>query len=74
MLNSKKEKKVQEGSELMKERIIAVAKDSNSIRHHCVSRIRMLSVSELRKELTKLRLDVSGSKEVLICKLKGSSK
>ncbi|KAL3788674.1 hypothetical protein HJC23_001873 [Cyclotella cryptica] len=73
VLNSKNAKKLQEAPQLMRELIVAVAKDANNISHHSVSPLRMLTVSELRKELAKLGLSVSGSKEVLISRLQGSS-
>jgi hypothetical protein len=71
VLNSKQTKKLQEYPDLMKEVLIAVAKGNKKSARH--SPIRMMSVSEMRRELALRGINVNGSKEVLISRLEGSS-
>lgn len=70
VLFSNQTKKLQEAPELMSEVLVSVAKGDNKTQH---SRIRMMSVSGMRKELARQEMDVNGSKEVLISRLEGSS-
>ena len=70
VLHSNQTKKLQEAPELMSEVLVSVAKGDNKTQH---SRIRMMSVGEMRKELAHQGMDVNGSKEVLISRLEGSS-
>lgn len=71
VLTSKYTKKLQAVPELMKEVLFAVAKsDKKAIQQ---SPVRLMTVSEMRKELAKEGLSVYGSKDVLLSRLEGSS-
>lgn len=70
VLNSKWSDKLKESPRLLQELILA-ATHSQSYASNAVSD---MSVSELREELRKRRLDVDGSKEILVSRLEGAKK
>jgi hypothetical protein len=71
VLSSKYTKKLQEVPDLMKEVLFAVAKGYKKMAQQ--STVRMMSVSEMRKELALQGLCVFGCRDVLISRLEGSS-
>ena len=72
VLTSKHSRKLQGVPDLMSEVLVAVAKRGDAKKTQ-LSPIRLMSVSELRKELARQELDVNGSREVLISRMEGSS-
>ena len=72
VLSSKQSRKLQGAPDLMSEVLRAVAKRGDAKKTQ-LSPIRLMSVSELRKELACQGLDVYGSREVLISRMEGSS-
>lgn len=71
ILNSEYSEKLKESPKLLQELILATAENSDNGVHSYHTGV---SVSELRKELGKMNLDVDGSKEMLVSRLESANK